>query len=105
MKKLIKLLLVVLMGLSVFSTLALADATKGQKIFSNEMRKICGFSGNVLAKMHKQAEWKVIFESGKLNEELLKQCPNVKPLKDADLQHVYDFLYNYAADSGNSATC
>ena len=100
-----KLFFTVLLGLGVYSTVALADVDKGQKIFSNEMKKICGFSGNVMARKHKQDEWKSIFESGKLNEELMKECPGVKPLKDGDLLHFYDFLYNYALDSGNSAKC
>jgi len=35
----------------------------------------------------------------------MKECPGIKPLKNADLLHFYDFLYNYALDSGNSAKC
>lgn len=105
MKKAMKLFFAILLGLGIFNTTVFADVDKGQKIFSNEMRKICGFSGNVMARKHKQNEWKNIFESGKLNEELIKECPGVKPLKDADLLHFYDFLYNYALDSGNSAKC
>ncbi len=102
MKKLLVLLFAAVVGLSLVSTSAFADATKGQKIIIKKLKKPCGFNGAVLAKKHKQAEWKAIFEAGKLNDEIVKICPKVKkPLKKKYAKHVYDFLYNYASDSGN----
>lgn len=105
MKALSKLFFMVTLVCGILSISAFADVDKGQKIFGKELKNACGFSGNVMARKYKQSEWKDIFESGKLNEELMKQCPNAKPLKNSDIQHVYDFLYNYAIDSGNTATC
>ncbi|MDD2383488.1 MAG: cytochrome C [Sulfurospirillaceae bacterium] len=105
MKKVFKLFWATALTLGFLSTSAYADIDKGQKIYSKQFKTICGFSGNVMAQKHKQAEWHDIFYSGKLNEELIKECPNAKKLKNSDLQHVYDFLYNYALDSGNRATC
>jgi hypothetical protein len=43
--------------------------------------------------------------AGKLNDELFKICPKAKPLKAKYVSHVYDFLYNYASDSGNVPSC
>ncbi|MBV5279103.1 MAG: cytochrome C [Campylobacteraceae bacterium] len=105
MSKFLKLLFIAIVSLGFLSTSALADASKGQKLFIKEMKAPCGFDGGSMAKKHKQAEWKAIQDSGKLNDELMKQCPNAKPLKDSYVEHVYDFLYNYASDSGNVASC
>lgn len=84
---------------------AFADVNKGQKIFIKMMKKPCGFNGGEMAKKHTQAEWEEINANGSLNEELLKQCPDAKPLNERYLPHVYDFLYNYASDSGNVPAC
>lgn len=101
MKKLLTLLFAVVVGLSFVSTTSFADAGKGQKLFIKKMKKPCGFDGGVMAKKHTQDEWKALQDAGKLNDELTKICPKAKPLKDKYVSHVYDFLYNYASDSGN----
>jgi len=105
MRRLVHIVLVAFMAVGFLSSSAFADMAKGQKIFVKEMKNACGYSGGVMAKKYKQAEWKAIFDSGKLNDELVKQCPSAKPLKDAYVEHVYDFLYNYASDSGNVPSC
>ena len=105
MSKFLKLLLITIVSLGFLSTAALADASKGQKLFIKEMKAPCGFDGGAMAKKHKQAEWKAIQAAGKLNDELIKFCPSAKPLKDSYVDHVYDFLYNYASDSGNVPSC
>ncbi|MGL1930590.1 MAG: hypothetical protein OCC45_02390 [Desulfotalea sp.] len=102
MKRLIGVLLV---ALSFVVTPVFADVNKGQKIFIKKMKKPCGLNGGEMAKKHTQAEWKEINDAGKLNEEMLKECPNAKPLKDSYVPHVYDFLYNYGSDSGNVPAC
>ena len=105
MKKLLSILFILVIAVGFVSAPAFADTGKGQKIFIKMMKKPCGFNGGVMAKKHTQAEWKEINDAGKLNEELLKQCPNAKPLNDRYVPHVYDFLYNYASDSGNVPAC
>ncbi len=111
MKKLLTFIFAAAVGLSLVTTSASADVTKGQKIIVKQLKKLCAktidkFDGNKLAKMHTQAEWKAIFESGKLNDEIAKICPKVKkPLKKKYAKHVYDFLYHYASDSGVVASC
>ena len=105
MSKLLSLLLAAVFSIGIFSASAFADSGKGQKIFIKEMKPVCGFDGGVMAKKHTQAEWKAIQDAGKLNEEMIKQCPEAKPLKDTYIEHVFDFLHFYASDSGNVPAC
>lgn len=105
MKQIITVLFILMVTLGFVASPVFADAGKGQKIFIKLMKKPCGFNGGVMAKKHTQEEWKSINDSGKLNEELLKECPSAKPLNDRYVPHVYDFLYNYASDSGNVPAC
>jgi hypothetical protein len=101
MKKITTLILAAVAGIALMSMTASADADKGQKIILKKLKKACGFNGGELAKKHTQVEWKTIQDGGKLNEELSKLCPGAKPLKDKYVVHVYDFVHNYASDSGN----
>lgn len=86
-------------------TFSVADATTGADIFKKEMRKVCGFSGNVMAKKHTQKEWQQLYEKGTFKEDLIYFCPDTQGLTEASLKHLYDFLYNFASDSGNTALC
>jgi hypothetical protein len=105
LKKLVILLFTAVVGLSFVSTAAFADAAKGQKIFIKKLKRPCGFNGGVMAEKHTQAEWKAIQESGKLNDEIMKFCPKAEPIRDHYIGHVYDFLFNFASDSGNVPSC
>lgn len=100
-----KLFFILCFSLISFHSSSFADSDKGLKLFRKELRTSCGFSGNVMAKKHTQAEWKRIYESGSLNDTLIKECPKFKPTKEASLADIYDFLYEYAVDSGNTALC
>ncbi|NOX15867.1 MAG: cytochrome C [Epsilonproteobacteria bacterium] len=101
MKKLLVLILAVVVGLGLISTSAFASSSKGQRVIVKRLKRPCGFNGGVLAKKHTQEEWTSIFKAGKLNDELKKICPKAKPLKKRYVKDVYDFLNNYASDSGN----
>ncbi len=105
MKNIVIALFALVVAVGFVSTPVFADVNKGQKIFIKMMKRPCGFNGGVMAKKHTQAEWQEINDAGKLNEELLKQCPDAKPINDKYLPHVYDFLHNYASDSGNVPAC
>ncbi|MDX1808736.1 MAG: cytochrome C [Sulfurospirillaceae bacterium] len=105
MKKLLILVFAAVVGLSLVSTSAFAGANKGQKIIIKKLKRPCGFNGGVLAKKHTQGEWTAIYKAGKLNDELKKLCPKAKPLRDKYIKDVYDFLNNYASDSGNVPSC
>lgn len=105
MNKVLKIVMVGAVALGLSTTILDADIRKGQKIFIKKYKKSCGFTGGFMAIKHTQDEWKNIFDNGKLNEELLKQCPDAKEAKEKYLQHMYDFFYNYAKDSGNVPSC
>lgn len=105
MKKTLIILCALIITAGWITTPVFADVNKGQKIFIKMMKKPCGFTGGEMAKKHTQAEWKEINDAGKLNDEMIKQCPDAKPLNEKYLPHVYDFLHNYASDSGNVPAC
>ncbi len=109
MKKLLGAIFVAILGLSFVSTQAMASSAKGQKLYVRKLKKACKKSGiangGVLAKKHTQAEWKSINSEGKLNAEIKKFCPKAKDLKKRYLKDIYDFLYNFASDSGNVPSC
>lgn len=104
MKKLIIAATIVTMALFA-GTAVQADQKKGQKIIIKKLKADCGFNGGELAKKHTQAEWQAINDGGNLPAEIQAICPDSKPLKDAYYPHVYDFLYNFALDSGNVPAC
>lgn len=105
--KLLKIAIAGTLILGISSTTLLADATKGQKLFIKKYKNSCGFSGDKFAAKHSQSEWKAIMEAGEFKDELLKICPNVKEaeVKDKWIQHLYDFSYKFANDSGNVPAC
>lgn len=94
-----------ILGLGV--TTASADVVKGQKLFIKKMKKSCGFNGAKFASKHSQDEWETIKSDGKFEDEMIKLCPNVKKgaIKESWQQHIYDFSYEYANDSGNVPSC
>lgn len=104
MKRFLKALMITTLVLFVASA-AQADMKKGQKIIIKKLKKDCGMNGAKLASKHTQAEWKSIYDAGNLPSEIKTICPNSKELKDKYYPHVYDFLYNYAIDSGNVPSC
>ncbi len=101
MRKLMTLIFATILSLGLMSSVANAGVEKGQKLIIKKLKKACGFNGGVLAKKHTQEEWKKIQDEGKLAEEIKLLCPKSKPLKKKYLTHIYDFLHNYASDSGN----
>ncbi len=109
MKKLASVLFAAALSLGFMATTASADVAKGQKLVVKKLKKACKQSGVAngaeLSAKHTQAEWKKINDEGKLAEELKRICPKSKPLKKKHLTHIYDFLYNYASDSGNVPSC
>jgi len=105
LKGIVKLLFVALIGVGFATVTASADAAKGQKIILKKLKKACHMNGNKLAHKHTQSQWKAIYSSGKFNAEIQSICPAAKPLKKSYTKHVYDFLYKYASDSGNVASC
>ncbi len=106
MTKLLKIALAGALVLGVASTTASADVVKGQKIFIKKFKKGCGFNGAKFASKHSQSEWEAIGVDG-MKQELMKVCPDLNEgeIKDKYMQHIYDFSYEYANDSGNVPSC
>ncbi len=105
MTKLLKLVFAAAVALSLTTTVASADVAKGQKLYSKKLKKPCGMTGAKMAGKHTQDEWESIMEEGKLADEIMKICPNVKNVNDKFVPHYYDFFYEYASDSGNVPSC
>ncbi len=109
MKKLLGAIFIAMLGLSFVSTSAFADSAMGQKLYIRKLKRVCAkdgiANGGVLAAKHTQAQWKAIEKAGKLNAEIKKFCPDAKPLRPRFLSNIYDFLYNFASDSGNVPSC
>jgi len=105
MNKLLKLAFTSAVALSLTTTVASADVSKGQKLYSKKLKKACGFSGAKMAQKHSQDEWEAKKDS--LADEIKAICPNTKDksLKGKYLPHYYDFFYEYANDSGNVPSC
>ena len=107
MKRLLMILSAAALIVSVSATTASADVAKGQKLFSKKLKKDCDMTGAKMAGKHTQAQWEELMEAGKIGQEIMTICPNVKEedVKDSWIQHIYDFSYEYANDSGNVPSC
>ena len=78
------------------------DAKRGKEIFENKIKFYCGLSDVNLLPIHTQNEWEAIAQAGKFKEEILKICPKLKDIyKDKWSADLYQFVYEYASDSGN----
>jgi hypothetical protein len=103
-KKLLKLTIVTLFGLTIVPTMASADVAKGQKIYSKQLKSKCGITGSTFAGKHSQDQWEEIYDAGKLSDEIKQICHGYI-LDENLLPHIYDFAYEYANDSGNVPNC
>jgi Spy/CpxP family protein refolding chaperone len=105
MKKVLSMVATALLITSVASTSMMASPAKGQKLYLKKLKKACGINGAKMAGKHTQAEWEEFKEAGTLEDELKKQCPNLKDVKDKYIPDLFDFLYEYGSDSGNVPSC
>jgi len=99
-----KLAIAALLGLAVMTTTASADAAKGQKLYTKKLKGPCGMKGSEFAAKHTQDEWKEIFDSGKMGDEIESICKGAT-IKEKLIPFIYDFSYEYANDSGNVPSC
>jgi hypothetical protein len=107
MKNIAKIVLSALLLLSVGSITASADVKKGQVLYLKKLKKACDMNGAMMAEKHTMAEWKSLYEGGKLAAEIQTMCPNAKEksLQDKYMEHYFDFFHEYAKDSGNIPAC
>jgi len=107
MKNITKTVLSALLLLSMGSVAANADVKKGQSLYLKKLKKACNMSGALVAEKHTMAEWKTIYEGGKLPAEIKTICPAAKDsaLQEKFMPHYFDFFNEYAKDSGNIPAC
>jgi hypothetical protein len=111
MMKVSKIAIALLLGASVLSTTASADAAKGQKLYQKKLKDACGINGGVFAAKHTQAEWADAEQAGTLNALFVEACPGGKEIIESDKfknkyqSHLYDFVHDFASDSGNVPSC
>lgn len=107
MNKIVKIALAATIMLGMSSVTLSADAVKGQKLYIKKLKSACDMDGAKMAAQHSQFEWETFKTEGKLADELKRLCPKAADgdLKDKFLEHYYDFLYDFANDSGNVPSC
>ncbi len=106
MTKFTKLTLATLLGLAVMTTTAsAADAAKGQKLYQKKLKAPCGMTGADFSAKHTQDEWTEINDAGKMGEEIAKICGEDVSVKDKIIPFIYDFVNEFASDSGNVPSC
>lgn len=111
MSKLRNIAVAATLGLGLLSTSAFADASKGQRIFSKKLKEVCGYDGAVFAAKHSQMEWQEAYESDSLKDLMIDACPagekffNSSKFEKKFKQHMYEFVFEYANDSGNVPSC
>ena len=104
-----RLVVAVLFGMVAFFSTVHADAKKGQKLYLKACKN-CHGNGTKGAAMHSQAEWTKLFANGaegmvnahKGTEGEKKMSPKFFEQKGQD---IFDFLHEYANDSGNVPSC
>ena len=112
MKKFISILATALLGLSLLSTAASADAHHGQKFYlkklSGKCRKDGIKNGGVFAKKHTRSQWDRFKEKDLLQTEWANICPHAKKkiekMKKKDVKNLFDFVWKYAKD-GEEPSC
>lgn len=111
MRKLLSIILAAVLAMSIFTTVASADAKKGQKYYLKKL-KVCkkdGLkNGAIFAAKNDRATWASLKESGKLVDAWKELCPSgVKKfdkMKPKHIENVYDFVWKFASD-GEVPSC
>lgn len=108
--KALKFAFTALVGAALLSTSVYADAEKGKKLYQKNLKETCGFTGAVFAAKFKQAEWDKAYKAGTLNKKMEEVCPAGKDFFESDKfkkveSHMYDFVHDFAKDSGNIPSC
>lgn len=94
------------MTIVIFIPNTYADDITGEKVYAKKIKQMCGFKGDEFAKKYTKKQWATIYkQKGRFNRTLQKHCPNILPLKEEHIEHLYEFFYKYAKDSGKKPLC
>ncbi len=106
MKKQIYFFVMVMFSIVLLNSTVSADPGKGEKILNKIFMRAggCDVLAPRVALAHSSAEWKVIYESGKMEAEIQKLCPHMQPISKISnskyAKDVFEYLEHYANDSG-----
>ncbi|MFA6143718.1 MAG: cytochrome C [Sulfurimonas sp.] len=105
-----KVAVATILGVSLLSTSAFADAEKGKKLYQKNLKETCGITGGVFAAKFKQADWDKAYKAGTLDKKMTEACPAGKAYFESDKfkkteEHMHDFVHDFAKDSGNIPSC
>ena len=109
MKNITTLTLTALLGFTLMTTTASADAEKGKRVYQKFMKDDCVITGGAVAGKHTQKEWKKLTGDA-FKVELKKICPTTKSFLDGEKfkkleNHLHDFMYEFGKGSGNIPAC
>ncbi len=112
MKKAIPLFVLALLGASVFTTNAAADANRGKMVYMKKLKNACKQdaikNGGIFAIKHDRRGWAALKKTEKLKNEWSSLCPHaekkIKKMREKDMKNLYDFVWKYASD-GEVPTC
>jgi len=80
----------------------IGNQSKGENIFIKKLRKHCDMSSADFAGVYSQDEWEEIAEAGKFDDIVLEICPKIEDIYQEEWSpDLYQFVYEYASDSGN----
>lgn len=82
-----------------------ADDITGEMVYARKLKNTCHVKGDFFSKKHTQQEWKTLYESGKLFQEIEKNCPDIESIKEEHLNHLFEFLFKYAKDTDKIPLC
>ena len=106
MKKVIRLLVLSILGLSVITSTVYASSHRGKAFYAGTLKEPCGFDGSVMGKKYTINEWRVFYNDKKLGAIVHTLCPKAPEITDEkDLTNLYHFLSSFASDSGNVPSC
>lgn len=88
-----------------FSSQLVADEITGEMVYAKKIKNVCGFRGGKLSKKFTQREWQTLHDEHKLYETIHEICPELKPMKDEHLEHLFKFLYKFAKDVNQEPLC
>ncbi len=106
MKKVIRLLVLSLLGLSLITSTAYASSHRGKAFYASTLKEPCGFDGSIMGKKYTINEWRTFYNEKKLDTVIRTLCPKSPEITDEkDLTNLYHFLSSFASDSGNVPSC
>jgi hypothetical protein len=107
MKKITTLALTALFGFTMLtSTVSAGNINKGQSIYTKKIKGQCADkTGAAFAAAHTQAEWAAALKDAKFEETIKAFCPDMKKYKEKWTPHLFEFVNEYASDTGNEPSC